>query len=95
MNLFGNNGRNTIYGPGLVDWDFSVTKDTYVRKISESFDIQFRAEFFNIFNRANFQSPLDNSTVLNQDGTPTPGAGVIDATTTTSRQIQFGLKVIS
>lgn len=94
MNLFGNNGRNTIYGPGLVDWDFSITKDTYIKEISESFDVQFRAEFFNIFNHTNFQSPLDNSTVLNQDGTQTPGAGVIDATTTTSRQIQFALKVI-
>jgi hypothetical protein len=94
MNLFGKNGRNTIYGPGLVNWDFSLTKDSYIKKISESFDVQFRAEFFNIFNRANFQSPLDNSTVLNQNGTQTPGAGIIDATTTTSRQIQLGLKVI-
>jgi hypothetical protein len=91
MNLFGNNGRNSIYGPGVADWDFSVMKDTH---ISESLNVQFRAEFFNILNHANFQSPLDNSTVLNQDGTATPGAGVIDATTTTSRQIQLGLKLI-
>ena len=91
MNLFGNLGRNSIFGPGLSDWDFSATKDTY---ITESINIQFRAEFFNIFNHANFQSPLSNATVLNQNGTPTAGAGVITATTTTSRQIQFGLKLI-
>jgi hypothetical protein len=91
MNLFGNLGRNSIFGPGLSDWDFSATKDTY---ITESINVQFRAEFFNIFNHANFQSPLSNATVLNQNGTPTAGAGVITATTTTSRQIQFGLKLI-
>jgi len=94
MNLFGNNGRNSIIGPGLMNWDFSLIKDSYIRRISESFDVQFRAEFFNILNHTNFQSPLDNNAVFNQDGTSTPGAGVLDDTTTTSRQIQFGLKLI-
>lgn len=94
MNLLGNIGRNSIYGPGIDEWDYSLIKDTFIRKISETFDVQFRAEFFNIFNHANFQSPTGSNTVLNQDGTPTPGAGAINGTTTTSRQIQFGLKVI-
>jgi hypothetical protein len=94
MNLFGNNGRNSIIGPGLMDWDFSLIKDSYIKRISDFFDVQFRVEFFNILNHTNFQSPLDNNAVLNQDGTPTPGAGVLDDTTTTSRQIQFGLKLI-
>jgi hypothetical protein len=93
MNLFGNNGRNSIVGPGLIDWDFSLTKDVRIASVSESFGLQFRAEFFNILNRANFQSPYGHATVLNQDGTPTAGAGGISATTTTSRQIQFGLKL--
>lgn len=94
MNLFGNNGRNSLIGPGLFEVDFSAFKNNYIRRISESFNIQFRAEFFNIFNRANFQSPLDNKTIFTQTGTLVGGAGVIDATTTTSRQIQLGLKVI-
>jgi carboxypeptidase family protein/TonB-dependent receptor-like protein len=91
MNLFGNNGRNTLIGPGLVDFDFSVFKNI---RIGEALNIQFRTEFFNIFNRANFQAPIDNSTIFTQTGTLVGGAGAIDATTTTSRQIQFGLKLI-
>jgi hypothetical protein len=94
MNLFGNDGRNSVVGPGLFNFDFSVLKNNYVRRISENLNIQFRAEFFNIFNRANFQSPIHNSVLFNQDGSPVGGAGAIDATTTTSRQIQLGLKII-
>lgn len=63
-------------------------------KISENFNVQFRAEFFNIFNRANFQSPLDNIYLLNQNGTPVSGAGLIDATSTDPRLIQLALKLI-
>jgi hypothetical protein len=94
MNLFGNSGRNTLVGPGLVNVDFSVFKNNYVPRISESFNVQFRAEFFNILNHPNFQAPTKNNTVLNSDGTIASGAGAIDSTSTTSRQIQFGLKVI-
>jgi len=94
MNLFGNDGRNGVIGPGLVEFDFSVFKNNYVRRISENFNVQFRAEFFNIFNRANFQSPIANSTLFNQDGTSVGGAGAISTTTTDPRQIQFGLKII-
>ena len=94
MNLFGNAGRNSIIGPGLADLDFSLFKNFPVRRISESFNVQFRAEFFNIMNHTNFQSPLDNNTIFNQDGTRVPGAGSIDATATDPRQIQFALKVI-
>ncbi len=93
-NLFGNNGRNSVYGPGLVDLDFSVYKNIPVPKISEAFNLQFRAELFNILNHTNFQSPINNETIFNQDGSPVAGAGALDATTTTSRQIQFALKVI-
>jgi hypothetical protein len=94
MNLFGNNGRNTVVGPGLFNVDFSTFKNNYIPRISEAFNIQFRAEFFNIMNRANFQSPLKHNVLFNEDGSPASGAGVIDSTSTSSRQIQFGLKVI-
>jgi hypothetical protein len=45
-------------------------------------------------NHANFQSPLHNSVIFNQNGSPVDGAGAIDATSTAARQIQLGLKVI-
>jgi hypothetical protein len=94
-NLRGNLGRNAIIGPGLSKLDFSVFKNNYIRRISESFNAQFRAEIFNIFNRANFGSPTDNLTLFDQNGVPQAGtAGLLDSTQTTSRQIQFALKLI-
>ena len=91
MNLLGNSGRNQIYGPGLADVDFSVFKNI---RISERYAVQFRAEFFNLFNHPNFAAPLDNSTLFTNTGTSVAGAGAIDSTVTTSRQIQLGLKFI-
>jgi len=91
MNLFGNAGRNSLIGPSLLNFDFSLFKNF---SISEALKVQFRAEFFNVFNHPNFQSPLDNNYLLNQDGTPVGGAGTIDSTTTDSREIQFALKVV-
>jgi hypothetical protein len=94
MNLFGNNGRNTLIGPGLFTVDFSLFKNNYIPRISEVFNIQFRAEFFNVLNHPNFQAPISNSALFNASGSPVSGAGRIDGTSTPSRQIQFGLKVI-
>lgn len=94
LTLFGNAGRNTITGPGLVDVDFSLIKNTRISRISETFNVQFRAEFFNILNRANFAPPLSNSTLFDETGAPVSGAGVINATSTSSRQVQLGLKLI-
>ncbi|HXM97661.1 MAG TPA: carboxypeptidase regulatory-like domain-containing protein [Candidatus Dormibacteraeota bacterium] len=95
MNLFGNNGRTSVIGPGLIDLDFSVFKNFRVEKISDSFNVQFRAEFFNIMNHTNFQPPLDNKVILYSDGSQIGSpAGQITATSTTSRQIQLGLKLI-
>jgi hypothetical protein len=77
-----------------MTFDFSQFKSTAVSKISESFRVDFRAEFFNILNRSNFNPPVDNATLF--DGVtniPIQNAGTIDATSTTSRQLQFGLKV--
>ena len=94
MNLFGNNGRTSVIGPGLINLDFSVFKNIHLTRISESFNVQVRAEFFNIMNHPNFQPPLDNKVLFNTDGSPVSNAGKIDATSTTSRQIQLGLKLI-
>jgi hypothetical protein len=93
-NLRGNLGRNVLIGPGLSKLDFTVFKNNHVKRISESFNAQFRAEFFNILNRANFSSPTDNLAVFDQNGQRIQSAGLLTSTQTTSRQIQFALKLI-
>ena len=90
-NLLGNAGRNQVYGPRLVNVDFSVFKNN---RITEKLNLQFRVEFFNIFNHTNLQAPVDNNAIFDQDGKPIGGAGVIDSTTTPSRQIQLGAKIV-
>jgi hypothetical protein len=87
---YGNVGRNVLQGPSLVETDLSLTK-TF--PFSERLNLQFRSEFFNIFNHTNFNVP--NPVVFaSATGGPSSTAGVITATTTTSRQIQFGLKLM-
>jgi hypothetical protein len=86
-------GRNTLIGPGEVNLDFSVFKNIPVEKISETFKVQFRAEAFNALNRANFQPPYNNNVVFSGNNLVS-GVGLIQGTQTTSRQIQFGLKLI-
>jgi hypothetical protein len=87
---YGNVGRDVLTGPGLATVDASLLKNTFIR---EKLNLQFRAEFFNLLNRANFTTP--NPVVFTSNGTPPVStAGLISATSTTSRQIQFGLKLI-
>jgi hypothetical protein len=93
-NLVGNAGRNSVIGPGLVDLDMSLFKNNYIKKISETFNVQFRAEFFNSLNRANFATPVDNETLFDQNGNQNGGAGSVDQTSTPAREIQFAVKVI-
>ncbi len=85
--FYGNVGRDTLIGPGLATWDFSVLKDIPIR---ERLNLQFRAEIFNLLNRANFNLP--NAVVFTPSGV-SPTAGAITSTSTTSRQVQFGLKL--
>jgi Carboxypeptidase regulatory-like domain/TonB-dependent Receptor Plug Domain len=85
---YGNLGRGVYSGPGLTNVDASLFKDT---AISEHANLQFRAEVFNVLNTANFGTP--NSTVFS-NGAISSSAGLITTTNTTSRQIQFGLKLI-
>jgi hypothetical protein len=95
---FGNVGRDTLTGPGLTELDLALAKNT---TIHERLRAQFRAEFFNVLNHSNFTTP--NAVVFSSGATPktptaeavgSPTAGVISATATTSRQIQFGLKLL-
>jgi len=86
--FYGNVGRDTLIGPGLATWDFSALKDTRIR---ERLNLQFRAEIFNLLNRANFNLP--NAVVFTPSGV-SPTAGVITSTSTPSRQVQFGLKLL-
>jgi hypothetical protein len=94
VNRWGNLGRNNLIGPGMSKLDVSVFKNNRIRRISETFNAQFRAEFFNILNHANFASPTDHATVFDQSGNPVSSAGLITSTQTISRQIQFALKLI-
>lgn len=85
---FGTLGRDTFRGPAYHDFDFALIKDTPVgrRGNGELATVEFRAEFFNLFNIVNFGLP-DN--ILRGSG-----FGIISRTAGTSRQIQFSLKLI-
>jgi hypothetical protein len=86
--VFGKLGRDTFRGPAFHDFDFSLIKDTSFgsRGKNELCILQFRAEFFNIFNIVNFGLP--NNVVRGS------GFAIISKTAGTSRQIQFSLKLI-
>jgi hypothetical protein len=86
--VFGTLGRNTFRGPALHNLDMALIKDTPLKATSrgEVASLQFRAEFFNIFNIVNFGLP--SNIVLG------PGFGEISRTAGSSRQIQFSLKLI-
>ena len=92
--FYGNFGRNTLIGPGLATWDLSILKNT---RLHESQHLQFRLEIFNLLNRANFNTPNLITHVLAPGSTTpvqSPAAGLITSTSTTSRQVQLGLKVL-
>jgi hypothetical protein len=113
----GNVPRNYLRGPGLGNWDFSLVKDTKLGFLGEGGNLQFRAEFFNILNRANFDfintgasvfagntsinsfTPIGGSSISCNDVSACPiqaplsSAGQVTTTATTSRQIQFALRV--
>ncbi len=97
FNLRGRVGRNTLIGPGVTDLDFSVFKNNYIRRVSENFNVQFRAEFFNILNHANFEGPTvgdGNTDIFDGTGALSSGVGGLVRTTTFERQIQFALKFV-
>jgi hypothetical protein len=92
-NLMGNMKRNSLTGPGLFNVDLSLVKDNRIPKLGETFNIQFRAEFFNILNRTNYSAPTDN--LITMDPLQVDNFGVIDQDTQVPmREIQFALKII-
>lgn len=104
FNLRGQQGRNTLIGPGITALDFSIFKNNRIRRISENFNVQFRVEMFNILNHPNFAPPGPgdgNTDIFDATGTSlassvsNPGgtAGVLVHTTIPERQIQFALKI--
>ena len=80
---FGSAGRNILSGPGQTTWDFSLVKNT---RFYERYNLQFRTEFFNIFNHANFNQPARVTNVA------APAFGVIN-TAQRPREMQFALKL--
>jgi hypothetical protein len=92
--FYGNLARDSFAGPGLATWDFSVLKNIPIR---ERLRLQFRAEIFNLLDRANFNTP--NPLVFTPPTAANPSglsgtAGAVTSTSTTSRQVQFGLKLL-
>ena len=89
VDRFGSLGRNVVIGPAFNNTDFSITKNT---RLGEKLRLQFRAEFFDLFNHANFGQP---GNIVG-----TPAFGRITNTrfptgeTGSSRQIQFAVKLI-
>ena len=87
---YGDVGRNVLQGPSLTQFDLALAKRW---PISERTSIQFRSEFFNLFNHTNLNTP--NPVVYAAaTGDPSPTAGVVTSTATTSRQVQLGLKLL-
>ena len=85
---YGNLGRGTYTGPGLAALDLSLLKNI---EVTEKMKLQLRSEFFNILNHTNLGTP---NAIVFSGGAISPSAGLITTTATTSRQIQFGLKLI-
>ena len=95
----GNLGSNTLISPGIANMDITFTKNTRLPFLGEAGSLQFRTEFYNILNRPNFGDPSMTIFRRPRRGRPTERrlystAARIDDTRTTSRQLQFGLKVI-
>jgi hypothetical protein len=87
---YGNVGRNSLRGPDLKVVDLSIFKNTSVVRRN----LQLRLEIFNLFNRANFATPNSGVLFNSSDGTHVPNATNVVRTTTTSRQVQLGVKFV-
>lgn len=86
--FYGNLGRNTLIGPGLINLDVAINK---VFPLTERASLQFRTEMFNVLNHPNFAIPSQR-TVFSSTG-PVGSAGLITSTLTSSRQLQLGVRL--
>ena len=80
---FGNSQRNMLFGPSFSEWDGGVHKDF---KITERVNFQFRAEGFDLLNRANFSNPGANISTPSTDG-------IVTSTAADNRELQFGGRI--
>ncbi|MBI4478903.1 MAG: TonB-dependent receptor [Acidobacteria bacterium] len=104
LGYMGNVGRNAIYGPNFSNLNFSVVKNTPLRMLGESGSLEFRAEFFNLFNMVSWSNP--SGTLFSPAGSQNTAntftaapigssfPGQITSTATKPRQIQFALKLL-
>jgi hypothetical protein len=93
VGFVGNLGRNTIVGPGLATVDLMFARDFAAGLFTDDFRIQFRAEVFNLLNRANFSIP-SGTDIFNPDRTIRADAGRITTTRTSARQAQLGVRLV-
>jgi hypothetical protein len=98
LGFIGSTSRSFLRGPGLSNLDFSTVKDTHLRFLGEAGQLEFRAEFFNIFNHPNLGIPAGavfagSTTATPALESPLTTAGQITGTATQSRQIQFALRL--
>jgi hypothetical protein len=94
----GTAGRNSIVGPSLTEFDTSLIKNTRIRAVSEDFNVQFRAELFNVFNHGNYNPPPKAGTqFFSANGaalSPASAGVLVGPAATSSRQLQFAIKVL-
>ena len=89
---FGNAGRNSLIGPGVITADVALIKNIRTGGPGQGSHLQLRAEMFNLANRANFAAPLTNNKLFDAKGAPVSFAGQITSLSTPPRQLQLGLK---
>jgi hypothetical protein len=96
VGTIGDVSRNILTEPGLVNWDFSLNKDTALPFFGDAGRLQLRAEAFNLLNHANFASAQNGGVFSGnvKDVVEQPSFSGIIATSTPGRQIQFSLKVL-
>ena len=88
----GNLGRNTVTQPGYANVDFSLAKNSRIPCVSNSCNVQFRLEVFNLLNRVHLGTP--DLIAFNRNGTRNPTFGRITETSSPARQIQLGVKLL-
>jgi hypothetical protein len=90
-NRYGTAGRNTIRGPNLVNYDFSVFKQF---RISENKRIEFRTEFYNLTNTPHFNQPASNFSTKDSFGSITSTIGANGVAGGGEREVQFALRFL-